>query len=277
MPSERVKKQIEQNRKFVKYEEDFFLDPEAEIQSDQQMQLPMPPLAKATMTSNAMDLPYDFESLEIKSDFLAIVNQRVSHRLFTEQGMNLLQLSYLLWTTQGVKSIRGNNYATFRTVPSGGARHEFETYVLVHRVEGLSEGVYHYLPMTHQIEKIAELGDWNQSVEEALVGQKWATKADCVFFWSCVPYRSEWRYSFYAHRVILMDIGYISQNLYLACESIGLGTCAIGAFDPKRCDQLLQIDGEEEFMILASPVGIVDSSKNPSYDYYSYSKQSRLH
>lgn len=188
--------------------------------------------------------------------------------------MSLLDLAYLLWTTQGVKSIRGNNYATLRTVPSGGARHEFETYLLVNDIEGLESGIYHFLPLTFQIEKISEIPEWNTQVETALSGQKWATKANVIFFWSCVPYRSEWRYSYFAHRVILMDIGYVSQNLYLACESIGLGTCAIGAFDPGYCNQLLMLDGEEEFPILCSPVGTVsEQDQKKEDDFYAFLKK----
>lgn len=274
MPNDRVKQKIEMNRKFVKYAEDFFNEPEANIQTDQQQRRPQPPLCKAAMTDHPIDLPKDFQSLPIQQDFLAIVNQRKSHRVYTEQTMSLLALAYLLWTTQGIKSIRGNNYATLRTVPAGGARHEFETYLLVHQVSGLEPGVYHFLPLTFQIERIADIPDWDPTIEKALDGQKWATKANVIFFWSCLPYRSEWRYSFYAHRVILMDIGYVSQNLYLAAESIGLGTCAVGAFDPDLCTLLLQLDGIEEFPILCSPLGTVsDEDRQKEDDFYAFLKK----
>ena len=52
----------------------------------------------------------------------------------------MLQISYLLWACQGVKGICGKNYATWRTVPSGGARHPFETYLLIQRAENLAPG-----------------------------------------------------------------------------------------------------------------------------------------
>ena len=58
--------------------------------------------------------------------------------------MSLLELSYMLWTCQGVKQIRGKKYATLRTVPSGGARHGFELYFVCQNVEGLTPGTYHY-------------------------------------------------------------------------------------------------------------------------------------
>ena len=255
MSNSKVKNKIEQNRDFIKFNEEFYNLPEADILTDQQQKLPQPPLCKEAMTNQAIDLPKNFSDLAIESDFLSIVNSRKSHRVYTEEPMSLLELSYLLWTTQGIKSIRGNNYATIRTVPAGGARHEFETYLLVKKVEGLEEGIYHFLPLTFQVERIAEVADWENEVTEALEGQRWAAKANVIFFWSCIPYRSEWRYTYFAHRIILMDIGYVSQNLYLACESIGLGTCAIGAFEPNLSNKMLHLDGEDEFTVYLSSVG----------------------
>ena len=41
----------------------------------------------------------------------------------------------------------------------------------------------------------------------------------------------EWRYSLAAHKVIAIDVGHVCQNLYLACEAIGAGTCAVAAYD----------------------------------------------
>ena len=145
MPSDKVKELTRLGREFLKYNDFGVTEP-----SDQQQKLPQPPLVKEKMTDQQIDLPIDFENLDINSDMLQVFNQRESHRVYTQKDMSLLQLSYLLWTTQGVKSIRGNNYATLRTVPSGGARHEFETYLIVKNVSGLKQGSYHYLPMTKQ-------------------------------------------------------------------------------------------------------------------------------
>lgn len=67
--------------------------------------------------------------------------------MFTNDALTLEELSYLLWSTQGVKSVGKNKIRTKRTVPSGGARHPFETYLLVNRVETIGSGVYRYLPI----------------------------------------------------------------------------------------------------------------------------------
>ena len=58
-----------------------------------------------------------------------------------------------------------------------------------------------------------------------------------------------------AHKPMLIDAGYVCQNLYLACGAIGCGTCAIAAYDQNGFDEFLNLDGENEFVIYLAPVG----------------------
>jgi SagB-type dehydrogenase family enzyme len=90
-------------------------------------------------------------------------------------------------------------------------------------------------------------------LNDALLGQLWNPAV--VFIWTTIPYRTEWRYSIVSHKVIALDAGHVCQNLYLACESIKLGTCAIAAYNQDLLDQFIDVDGEEEFSIYVAPVG----------------------
>ncbi len=240
-------------------------------QTDQELKRPQPPLVKAPMAGNPIDLPRDFENLGMEDNLVQLLLKRKSSRVYTQEDMSLLQLSFLLWGTQGVKDIRGKSYATLRTVPAGGARHPFETYLLVRQVEGLVPGMYHYLPMTHQLELLSAQEDPQALLdfaEESLCGQRWAAKANVVFYWSFVPYRSEWRYGIFAHKLIMADMGHVGENLYLACAALGLGTCGIGAYDQALCDKAFRLDGEEEYTVYTQTVGTVkagDESKEKAF------------
>ena len=55
-----------------------------------------------------------------------VISSRTSVRSFSADPLPLEHLSYLLWCTQGVKKVIPG-HATFRTVPSAGARHALET------------------------------------------------------------------------------------------------------------------------------------------------------
>jgi nitroreductase len=65
----------------------------------------------------------------------------------------------------------------------------------------------------------------------------------------------EWRYDIAAHKVIAIDAGHVCQNLYLACEAIDAGTCAMAAYDQEEMDKLLRVDGQNEFTIYLASVG----------------------
>ena len=256
-----------------------------EYQSDQDKRLPQPPLAKAAMTDHALELPKNFEQLELKKDVVELFYSRKSSRVYTREQLSLQQLSWLLWATQGVKSIRGKSYATLRTVPCGGARHEFECYMMLQNVETLEDGLYHYLPMTHQIELLrtkaeveqAEGKCWEELIGDCLMGQQWAEHSNVVFVYSMVAYRAEWRYGIHAHRVALIDAGHITENLYLACAAANLGTCAIGAVDTGLCDRLFGLDGEEEFSFYAATLGTIsEQNVQKEKDFYAFLKEQDL-
>ena len=98
-----------------------------------------------------------------------------------------------------------------------------------------------------------------------------------MFYWSFVPYRSEWRYGIHAHRMIMADMGHVGENLYLACTALGLGTCGIGAYDQKLCDKTFQLDGEEEFTLYTQSVGTVkDEDEGKEKAFYSFVEEQGL-
>jgi len=229
--------------------------------------------------SEQVQLPTDFDTLKIDDDFLHVINSRRSHRVYTEEPVSLTTLSYLLWCTQGIKEIRGRSYATIRTVPCGGARHEFETYMIVRRVEGLAPGLYHYLPMNHSVELLRAEDDdaMKEEISVSLCEQSWASKADVVFYYSSVHYRAEWRYGIHAHRVMLIDAGHITENLYLASTSLGLGGCAVAAVDIPYSNKLFGLDGAEETIFYSMPVGTIKpEDEQKEQDFYAFVKEEGL-
>ncbi|HKJ04633.1 MAG TPA: SagB/ThcOx family dehydrogenase [Geopsychrobacteraceae bacterium] len=188
------------------------------------------------------------------TDLVNAIADRRSHRYFKQQPITLDELSFLLWATQGVREVLHPGCAQ-RMVPSAGCRHAFETYLLISAVDELVSGSYRYLPVEHALVLEQEKKDFQAELTQATLNQSFIASAPVTFAWSVIPYRSEWRYHIAAHRVIAMDVGHLCQNLYIACEAINAGTCAIAAYNQALMDQLLNVDGEEEFTIYLAPVG----------------------
>ena len=225
--------------------------------TDQSRGVPAPPVEKPFDTDALIiRLPKrrKWESCITHRDILQAMSGRKSRRRFSSDALNLREMAFLLWAVQGLRGNEGGNPA-FRTVPSAGARHSFETYLFVFNVTGLKQGVYRYLPIENALQFLSDMEAMEDRLCNACFGQRFVSKGAVTFVWSTLPYRMEWRYSLAAHRVILMDAGHVCQNLYLACEAINAGTCAVGAYDQEEMDRLLNIDGENEFTLYLAPVG----------------------
>ncbi len=226
--------------------------------TDQHRGVPAPPIQKpAPPDAEIISLPGPGtwpEKVKSKSLFAAVSNRR-SRRRFSKADISLEELAFLLWATQGIAHEQGKGTPALRTVPSAGARHSFETYLLVMNIKGLRKGLYRFLPLDFGLAFLSETEEMETKVSRACFDQKYAGSGAVTFVWTTIPYRMEWRYSLSAHRVILMDAGHVCQNLYLACEAVEAGTCAIGAYDQEKMDALIGIDGKEEFTVYLAPVG----------------------
>lgn len=243
---------IKQYRNFLKANFDAWGD----VESDQRNGLPNPALEKPVIDSKQLiSLPQIDKNSFQSTDLTTAILNRESIRKYKNLPMSLLELSYLLYTTQGVQKIFKNGIAAKRTVPSGGARHPFETYLAIFNVEELKPGIYHYLGLSHKLEFLYDVENLSGKISEATFEQSFVGKGNVTFIWSAIPYRSEWRYHISAHKTLLLDAGHICQNLYLACEAIDCGTVAIAAYNQKKMDTLLRLDGEDEFVVYLAPVG----------------------
>ncbi|HVP57143.1 MAG TPA: SagB/ThcOx family dehydrogenase [bacterium] len=251
------KSRIEQYRDFLKSIAWKQVDFSA---TDQNRGAPVPPIEKPfAPDAKRMELPrpQDPEALwefGRGTDLAAAIANRCSRRSYRREPLTLEGLSFLLWATQGVRGKVTAGHA-YRNVPSGGCRHALETYLAVLNVTGLEQGVYRYLPLSHQLVFEFAEASLEARLVEATLGQAFVAKAAVTFVWAAIPYRMEWRYSLAAHKVIAIDAGHVCQNLYLACEAIGAGTCAIAAYDQEALDRLLRLDGTDEFVIYLAPVG----------------------
>jgi SagB-type dehydrogenase family enzyme len=246
-------------------------------QTDQSRGIAPPPLEKPfSVDAVRVTLPGAEEWKKLtRIDLTSAIDNRRSRRAFSDEALTLAELSFLLWATQGIRQ-RLNEATALRTVPSAGARHALETYLCVLHVEGLESALYRYLPLEHELllETSAYWGgsstatptyqeftvpDARQRLTEATLGQSFVAEAAVTFIWTAIPYRMEWRYGLAAHKVIALDAGHVCQNLYLACEAIGAGTCAVAAYHQQLMDRLVRVDGKDEFVIYLAPVGKVRS------------------
>ena len=214
-------------------------------------------LASADMSQepNLIELPEPLATGLGSKSFAACTAERKSRRKFNGEPLSLEELSFLLWASQGSRGFRKDSFIR-RTVPSGGSRHPLDTHIYTRRVIGLQPGLYRFMPVEHAlVMSVPASPALDAAFDAALFEQLWDCAA--LFVWTAVPYRTEWRYTISAAKIVLLDAGHACQALYGACEALGLGTCAIGAYDQAPMDKTLGVDGQDEFAVYAAPVGRV--------------------
>jgi SagB-type dehydrogenase family enzyme len=223
--------------------------------SDQMNGLPQPPLQQApNRGQHLIDLPEPHDTPRQQLPLATAIDRRVSIRDYTAEPLTLAELSWLLWCIQGVKEVIPHQ-ATLRTVPSAGARHALESYLLVNRVNGLEPGLYRFVAVGHQLLEIHVPKDVGILIREACLGQEIVTASAVTVIWTAVIRRMTWRYGARGYRYIFLDAGHACQNLYLAAQDIGCGVCAVAAFDDEAMNRVLNLDGEEQFALYLATLG----------------------
>jgi SagB-type dehydrogenase family enzyme len=223
--------------------------------SDQVRGLTPPSLElEAKSGMHVLDLPQPEEVRIEKMELREAIERRRSVRNYTRTPLKIGELSYLLWCTQGVKEVIPGA-CTIRSVPSAGARHSFETYLLVNSVDSLQHGLYRLIATQHRLCMLDDEDRLTRRAVDACYGQEFVGTSAVTFIWAAVVYRMTWRYGERGYRYIHLDAGHVCQNLYLSALSIGCGACAVAAFDDDKLNSLLGVDGKEQFVVYLCTVG----------------------
>lgn len=176
-----------------------------------------------------------------------VLLMRRSARSFTEDPVELRRLGLILWAAYGVTAESG-----LRTVPSAGATYPLNLYVVAG--EGgvvredksvLPSGVYRYDALRHVL-VLRFPGDLRRRLQEAALKQLWVGQAPVSLVITAVYSRTT---SIYGERgrerYVPMEVGHVSQNVYLMATALGYGTVSVGAFDDKEVSDILGLNADE--------------------------------
>jgi SagB-type dehydrogenase family enzyme len=182
------------------------------------------------------------------------IRTRRSTRAYAPEPMAPQELSRVLQLTAGMSGTRWSK--GLRNHPSSGALYPIEMYPVVHNVEGVEPGVYHYNVQHHELEQV-RAGDYRQYVMDHGLSQEFLGQCAAVVYLTMIFQRMRFKYRERSYRYGLIEAGHLGQNLYLAATSLGLGACAVGAYNDEGIDDLLRIDGAEEVSVYLLSLGRV--------------------
>ena len=161
-------------------------------------------------------------------------------------------LAEVVFLTTGVTDGRWGQVR--RSAPSSGALYPIETYVVVHHVDGIDPGVYHYAIVEHELEQ-RRSGDFRARTVDQALGQEFLGECGAVLFLTNIRKRMRPKYQDRSYRYGLLEAGNIGENAYLAAVSLGLGACGVGAFMDDQINATLGVDGTEEAAVYMLAVG----------------------
>jgi SagB-type dehydrogenase family enzyme len=215
---------------------------------------PMPPSVKQYPGAAVAALP----PVQADGPFAATLLNRRTWRRFGTNRVELSALSTLLGLTAGVQGwLAGHSgqRVALKTSPSGGARHSIELYVLVRRVNGLRQGLYHYACDRHRLELI-DARSYARQVERYLPTQTWYEGASALCFFAAVFPRVQWRYTHpRAYRAVLIEAGHLCQTFCLTATWLGLAPFCSMALADSLIERHLRLDGVTESVLYAAGVG----------------------
>lgn len=175
--------------------------------------------------------------------------QRRSVRTYKNIPLTLKEVSQLLWACNGITAA-----SKYRTAPSAGALYPLEIYLCVNNVTGLNKGVYKYFPKEHALKIVSDNKNISFDLANSALGQSSISEAAINIVISGVSNRITSKYGNRGIRYMFMEAGHASQNVYLQCQTLNLGTVAIGAFNDKEIKTLLKMPADEEPLYIM-PVG----------------------
>ena len=159
----------------------------------------------------------------------------------------------------GLRQLATESFAVKKLSPSGGALHPIEAYLIVQRVDGLEPGLYHYHVGDHALEPLGALKP--KAAREvamlAVAGQEWFADAPVQIVLAARFQRNFWKYRNHAkaYRVIQLDAGHLSQNLFLIAAELGLGAYITGAINEIDLEQAFGLDAMSEGPICVIGLG----------------------
>jgi len=193
-----------------------------------------------------------------------LLDHRVTCRNYDRsRHLTIDEFSSVLYRVFGARVV--NDYAPGvqllkKGVPSAGGLHPTEAYLLVQRVDGVSPGLYHYHPVDHALEPIKTLAPDEAATlaKRFVAAQAYFVDAHVMVMPSSRFVRNFWKYRNHAkaYRALILDVGHLSQTLYLAATELGLGAFITAAVNEVDIEEAFGLDPLEEGPLAVCGFGI---------------------
>ena len=190
------------------------------------------------LSCNAQTIQLPAPDLNSSSkSFFQVLSQRKSERSFSNKVINDATLSTILWSACGINRPEEKKI----TAPSAINAQDILVYVC------RADGAYLYHPIDNTLEKVSDL-----DLRKAVAGnQTFAAEAPVSLI--MVSDGVKFRHG-NAETMGMIDAGYVSENICLACTALGLATVPRMSMDKETLKKELHLT-DKQILILNNPIG----------------------
>jgi SagB-type dehydrogenase family enzyme len=169
------------------------------------------------------------------------INTRRSAQQFADKPLSYAQIGQLLWAGQGII----DKQQGLRAVPSIDNLYPIELYIVT------SEGLYAYNPEEHSLKQISTL-NMRKQLSAAAPGQGPVEDAACDIIIAGSIRKTAAKYGNKAQKFVLLEAGYIAENIQLQAVSMGLASLPVASFEPRNVTRICELPGETEPLLIVS-------------------------
>ena len=183
--------------------------------------------------------------------------RRRSGRAYGSESLRAVELSTLLCTAMGVHRTHDVSSTTIthrRSVTNSGNLGSVEVYPIVLKVDEVPPGIYHFDSVRHDLASIHR-GFFQDWLRELVLYQLEFADAAVAFVLTSAFGRLKAKYGPRGYRLGLLDVGHLSENVYLIATALGLEVCATAGFVDEELDTVLGLDGLDTAASLVLLVG----------------------
>jgi SagB-type dehydrogenase family enzyme len=182
-----------------------------------------------------VDLPADPEAPQVSA--WDVLRGRLGPRVAMDGPDFFSRLFFYSASISATKRAPSGARYSLRVNPSSGNLHPTEFHFAARGVAGWEDGIYHYRPSQHMVERRGRGG--------------FGFQAQVEFVLTSIAWREAWKYQDRAYRYCLLDMGHAWQSLELAARAMGWPCEALGLFDHAALADRLRLAGDEWPLLVA--------------------------
>lgn len=207
------------------------------------------PQKKKVFTKERIKLSSSYENNSLYDS----LNNRKSYKLLDYRiPIDLYELSELLVLSYCGRNTNDPKSSNFiKSVPSAGGRYPLSLFIFAFNIIGIEQGIYYWDPFETCI-GLVKRGDFRDHLSNAIsnVNKNDIEKCSFAIVITANIDQTISKYGNRGYRHICMDVGYVSQNLYLMSSYLKIATRAVaGFYDDKLANLLCNMSSDEPMLV----------------------------